>query len=87
MAVAVTIGSYTWSEQPELCDGSSIANVSMRGRNEDGSRIWTGVLMYRQQDMASRMYTVEDDICIMYMYTGVHMYGQYMFIFAGLQNV
>jgi hypothetical protein len=29
----------------------------MRGRNEDGSRIWTGVLMYRQQDMATRMYT------------------------------
>jgi hypothetical protein len=45
MVVAVTIGSYMWSEQPEMCDGSPIANDSMRGRNEDGSRIWTGVLI------------------------------------------
>jgi hypothetical protein len=84
MVVAVTIGSYMWSE---MCDGSPIANDSMRGRNEDGSRIWAGVLMYRQQDMASRMYTVENDICIKYMYTGVHMYDQQMFISAELQDV
>jgi len=64
MVVAVTIGSYMWSE---MCDGSPIANDSMRGRNEDGSRIWTGVLMCRQQDMATRMYTpVEGDIHCMY---------------------